>query len=1038
MALDLLEQILPYVRHHIYPSLISISDWKIKVGDLPNGFAPSLNDQHWTPIQPPQAVWGAFDTTFWFRTQVTVPPRFAGQPLALLLDIPEGLLYVNGKPFQGLDMNHQAVFLTDRARSGQTFSLAIQAYSGRKKEQNAFRRADLALLNTTARSLFTGLSLLRDLEKFYGQNSGESKEIRELIRRTLIYLKYFKPDGEEYPNAIGRAHKFLTQTLEAEFQTDVPGLIHLVGQSHLDVVWLWTLKEGRRKAARTFSTMLRLMEEFPEFRFAQSQPFLSHVIKTDYPDLHKQIKPRVLENRWEPVGAMWVEPDCLLPNGESLIRQIYYGKKFLRDEFGLEIDNAWLPDSFGFNWSLPQILRKSGIRHFLTTKLTWNDSTRFPHNSFWWRGIDGTRVLAHLPPVGLEAEVQPKDIKASWGDFRHQETLSDVLQTFGYGDGGGGPVARDLHMVPFLQNLPGLSRSRLSGVKEFFSKLEEQSKELPEWDGELYLEKHRGISSTNSAIKKSNREGERLLYTAELLSVLASLNGGKKYPAADLEKAWKRHLLNQFHDIVSGTAIEEAYEDSAKDFERLKSITGTIIKSASGVLTKSAKQSTREFPFTVLNTLPWPRNAYVELTVKSKERHFQVVNAAGSAIECQVIGRTKGKTSLLCYVEGIPAHGGTSLTVTPASVRPDPSEPWKASPRLIETPVYRVRMDSHGNFTSIHDKKMRREVLKKGQRGNVLQSFHDAPPEWEAWELEAGYESRKADILAFKSARVVEHGPLRMTIEVIRRSQRGSVVRQLIRFYHKTPLIGFDTNVRWKDSRILLKAAFPVNVSSSRARFEIQFGSLERPTKPKSPQDKAKFEVAAHQWADLSDPKFGVSLLNNCKYGYDAKESMLRLTLLRSPYHPHAVDPKKLTSRNATDQGEQEFTYALYPHSGDWKKGETIRRARELNHPVLVVEKASMRDVPPLISALPSNFFVDSVKKAEDSDEIILRIHEAHGESGKFVLLPGYGILQAAVCDLMENIEERLKPSRGKITLKFSPFEIKTIRLKLRSRKRRP
>lgn len=1037
MALDLLEQLLPHVQAHIYPSIVPVSDWKIKVGEVPNGFAPSLNDNNWTPIHPPQANWGAYDTTFWFRAKVTVPPEFANQPLALLLDIPDGLLYVNGRPFQGVDTHHQVVTLTERARAGQTYALAIQAYSGRKKEQNAFHRADLAILNPTARALYFALFLLRDLERFYGPGSAESKEIRELIRKTLIYLKYFKPDGEEYPNAIGRAHKFLLETLEAEFKTDVPGIVQLIGHSHLDVVWLWTMRETRRKTGRTFSTMLRLMEEFPEFLFAQSQPLLYSFAKSDYPDLYKQIKDRISGGRWEPVGALWVEPDCQIPSGESLVRHIFYGKKFFREEFGLEVDTAWLPDSFGFSWSLPQILAKSGIRYFFTTKLSWNDTTKFPHNSFLWKGIDGSKVLAHLPPVGLEGQIQPKDIRKSWEEFNHQEQLTDVLQTYGFGDGGGGPVPRDLHTITTLNNMPALPRLRLGRVQDFFRNLETQSKLLPEWNSELYLEKHRGTFSTQARFKKANRESERLLYTSELLSVLASLNAGKKYPGGELEKSWKRLLQNQFHDILSGTVIVEAAEEAEKEFVRLRETTEAIIKNMGSALTKPVKRNPREFHSAILNTLPWPRTEYVEIVVKSKEKFFRVTDQSENPIENQIVGRGKGTTTLLCYIENVPPLAGTSITITPSDSKPATVEPWKASPRFLETPVYRLRMDSHGNFTSIHDKRLRREILKKGQRGNVLQTFHDTPGEWEAWDIDAGYESKKADVLKFKSLKVAEQGPLRMTLEIIRKSDRSSVVRQLIRFYHKSPLIEFPSFVKWSDAQILLKVAFPLNVNASRARFEIPFGSIERTTKPKSPEDKAKFEVPVHQWMDISDAKFGVGLLNNGKYGCDVKESTLRLTLLRSPHYPHAVDPQNLKDKVVTDQGEHEFTYSLSPHQGDWKRGETVRRARELNNPLLVVENADAKDVPSLIHSLPSNIMVDSVRRASGTDDVILRLSETHGESGRVPLQFGYSILQVSACDLMETVQERMKPAKGKLMLKFSPFEVKTLRIRFRPRTRR-
>lgn len=1037
MALDLLDHILPSVLRHIYPAVIPISDWKIKVGDIPNGFAPSLNDHNWTPITPPQARWGAYDTTFWFRSKVTVPANFANESLVLLLDIPEGLLFVNGRPHHGLDSNHRVVPLTPRARPGQTYSLAIQAYSGRKKEQNDFRQADLAVVNPTARALYTGLSLLRDLEKFYGQGSAESKEIRELIRRTLIYLKYFKPEGEEYPNAIGRAYRFLTQTLEAEFRSDVPGTVHLLGQSHLDIAWLWTTRETRRKAARTFSTALRLIEEFPEFRFAQSQPLLLSFLKSDFPDLYKAVRQAIAEGRWEPVGAMWVEPDCQMPSGESLIRHILHGKKFYRDEFGVDVNTAWLPDSFGFPWSLPQILAKSGIRYFLTTKLTWNDTTAFPYNSFRWKGIDGSSVVAHVPPVGLEGQVRPADVRKSWEQFHQQEQMTEVLQTYGYGDGGGGPTAKDVHTLSFMKQLPALPSTRIASLKEFCGKLEEAVKELPEWNNELYLEKHRGVFTTHGRIKKAHRETERSLYTAELLAVLALLLAGRKYPETDLDKSWKRLLQNQFHDILSGTVIKDAADEALREFDRARAVADGVSRNSTSALSKSARGKAKTHHFTVFNSLAWSRSAYIELSVKSKEKFFSVTDGRGNKLEYQLLRRAKGLTTLLCHVPDLPPLAGIQVAVAPSDDKPSSSAQWKTSMRMIETPFYRIRLDSQGNFTSILDRRSRKEILQKGQRGNALLSFHDAPHEWEAWELVGGYDNRKADVLRFKSARIVEQGPLRLTLEVVRRTDRGSTIVQKIRLFHRSPLMEFSTAVDWRDEHILVKAAFPVNVHAAAMRCEIPFGSIERTTKPRTPSEKARFEVPVHQWMDLSDQKFGVSLLNDGKYGCDAKESTLRLTLIRSPRYPHPIDPKSSTDSVVTDEGRQEFSYALYPHQGDWRKAETVRKAREFNHPVLVWPNVEPRKIPSLVHGLPPGVMADSIKRADDGQGIIVRLHEVHGQATRCTLQSGFGILQATECDLLEAPQAKLKVSKNGLLLKFVPFEIKTLRIKFRGPRNR-
>jgi alpha-mannosidase len=414
MALDLLEVILPHIRNSIYRQRLSLPDWKMKEGDVEHAASPSLNDKNWTPIRIP-FQWGKYDKTFWFRQTVEVPSSFAGKPLALLLQFPEAQLYLNGKPYQGLDAHHTEVFLTSRARTAEAFHVAVEAYSGRKKDQNTFATAELVTVDSDARRLHSALTVLHELDKLLEHGSSESKDIREIIRRTLVFLKYFKPESDAYPGQIARAYRELQAMLENEYRTTVPGLIHLIGHSHIDVAWLWTFRETVRKCGRTFSTALRLLEEFPEFKFTQSQALLYQFTRDTYPDLYRQIKQRVLEGRWEVTGAMWVEPDCNIPSGESLVRQLVHGKRFFREEFNHDCTVVWLPDTFGFTWSLPQLMKKAGVSFFHTSKLSWNDTNPFPHSTFWWEGVDGTRILSHVSPVGLEGQAHPKDLLKSAG-----------------------------------------------------------------------------------------------------------------------------------------------------------------------------------------------------------------------------------------------------------------------------------------------------------------------------------------------------------------------------------------------------------------------------------------------------------------------------------------------------------------------------------------------------------------------------------------------------------------------------------------------
>ena len=501
MALDLLEQILPFIKNAIYPQRLALTDWRIKEGNHPESAATTYNDKSWTAIQFPFQL-EKTDKTFWVRKTIAVPESFADHPIALLLNFQDGLLYVNGKPYCGIDQYHNEIFLTEKAKAGEKFIFALDAFSGKRQDRSLFESAELVVLDATARRLYNGLIILHELETFF-DGTQEEKEIHELIRRTLIYLKYFRPGGEEYPNAIKRAYSFLLNTLETEFKTTVAGIVHLIGHAHIDVAWLWTLKDTARKCGKTFATTLRLMEEFPEFKFAQSQPYLYELTKQQYPEIYKLIKQRITEGRWEPVGAMWVETDCNLPNGESLVRQILFGKKFFKEEFGINAKIAWLPDSCGFVWSLPQILKKSGIDYFYTSKLLGNDTNKFPYTSFWWQGIDGTKILTHHSPVGLEGIVSPLHIQKNTFSNPEEAPAPLNLQTYGCNIGGSGITKEQLEYAAVLKTITGIPSSKLSTVQEFFQQLEQQAAEFPIWNNELYLETHRG--TVHDACKNQKR-----------------------------------------------------------------------------------------------------------------------------------------------------------------------------------------------------------------------------------------------------------------------------------------------------------------------------------------------------------------------------------------------------------------------------------------------------------------------------------------------------------------------------------------------------
>ena len=544
--------------------------------------------------------------------------------------------------------------------------------------------------------------------------------------------------------------------------------------------------------------MLRLMERYPEFRFAQSQAQLYAYVHEHYPGIAAQVRERIREGRWEVIGSTWVEPDCNIPSGESLVRQVVHGRRYFEREFGTAGDVLWLPDTFGYAWSLPQILRQSGIRSFFTTKLRWNDTTRFPHASFWWEGLDGSRVLAHIPPIGLEGLVTPQHLARSWREYAERRRTRHVLQTYGYGDGGGGVTAEQVDATRVLADAPGLPASRPTSVAAFFRALRRDGARLPAWRDELYLELHRGTYTTHAWLKRANRRAEASLYTTELLCALAGVTGapGARTDRAarkqekdrfDLDSLWKRLLLNQFHDIVPGTAVEEAYEDTRRDFAAIEH--GCKVLQQAAIDRLLPVDSPRQGGVTLFNPLPWERVEPVLLAAPGA--HAIVTDASGQRLPSQIV-RDSGPARVLCAPR-VPALGCAHLTVTRAA-RPRPVRAEARQDALtLETPLVRLQFDAHGAIVSLVDKTRGRDIVAGGQRLNVFQAFRDEPAHWEAWDIDPEYERKPVDLFSTASVRVLERGPVRWRARVALRADSRTRLEQDVLLSHDTPRVDFVT-----------------------------------------------------------------------------------------------------------------------------------------------------------------------------------------------------------------------------------------------------
>ena len=853
-----------------------------------------------------------------------------------------------------------------------------------------------------------------------GDNYAPARQLLELMRQSLWMVDLQRKSEPAYYASIEKAQRFLRQGLKEFEHSHGMGALTLVGHAHIDTAWLWPVRETKRKCSRTFSTVLRYMEQYPEYHFSCSQPVQYDWMKTHYPEIYKDIKKRVKEGRWEACGAPWVEPDCNVPSGESLVRQFLLGNRFYRQEFGLHSRTAWLPDAFGYCWSLPQIMRKAQVDAFVTTKIDWSAYTQHPYNYFLWEGPDGTSIRAVMPPLSYNGTPAPKDLIAQWDQFKQKEKVNELPFCFGWGDGGGGPTWEMLEHGKRLGNVMGVPRCSFGRVQDCVDRMAEQcaAEALPVWNGELYLELHRGCQTSQARTKRNNRKCEMALRDAEWLSALSLIHKGP-YGRKELEDAWKLVLTNQFHDILPGSSINEVYVQADADYAETREHIASARDKALNHLLKRIDARGGGVPVVVFNSLSWSRTDAAEVTAPLPDEGFEVRNQKGDPVLHQVIGENR----LLILAEDVPPLGYAVYHIVPDPTAVPEGAVMDATARKLENDFVRVRIDKNGRLTSVYDKFARREALETGQRGNVLQFFDDRPYEHDAWDIDHNFEEIMWEAPAPERVEVAEAGPIRSVVRVVWRTEKGSVITQDITLHIHSPRVDFVTHVDWKDKRTLLKAAFPVAVHSARAAYEIQYATVERATHRNTPFDRARFEVPAQKWADLSEGDYGVSLLNDCKYGYDVKDNVLRLSLLRSPIEP---DPH-------ADEGEHFFTYALYPHEGDWRWG-AVQEGYELNAPLLACEGVASKGSLPPVYAFAAvdqpNVIIDAVKRCEDSDDVIVRLYEAYGQRGVCKLTFGGEPKAVTECDLMEENDAEVNLKGHTVRFQVKPYEIRTFKVR--------
>lgn len=949
---------------------------------------------------------GEKDCHAWFYKHIEIPESMRGKNVELCISTqldgwdainPQFIAYVDGVLVQGLDTNHREVFL-DNAKA--VYDVYIYAYGGKEANHLEFN-AVLRVFNAEIRKLYYSLCVPYEATLLLDPHEKAYVDMQTHLENAVNLIDLRVPRSARCMESVRAAQQYLDAALLGGQYPEFGVNALCIGHTHIDVAWLWTLAQTREKVLRSFSTVLALMKKYPEYKFMSSQAQLYKYLKEESPELYAEVKEMVKKGRWEVEGAMWVEADCNLSSGESLVRQVLYGKSFFQEEFGVDCKVLWLPDVFGYSAALPQILKKSGVDAFVTSKIGWNESNRMPYDTFWWQGIDGTDIFSFFMTaqdkvrgqkparnVTYNAKLNPCQLMGAWDRYQQKNLQNEVLITFGYGDGGGGPIRKDLEYYEILKNgLPSVPKAKMEFAGEFLARVREKAEKnpkTPHWQGELYLEYHRGTYTSQAKNKRYNRKSEFLFENAETAALADTLLNGAAYPDKALHDGWETILLNQFHDIIPGSSIHEVYEVSHAQYEEIGKIGKEICTNALAHIAENIG--------TDGGILVWNPNSFT----------------ASGAVSVD------GKT---CYVEDVPAKG---YKIVSASA---PRGAVQTSATKIENDFFVLELSESGAFTRIYDKKNCREVLKSGEQGNVFTVYEDYPRDYDNWEI-SNYYKDKCWVLSEKAEISPITDGARAGVEV-KKTFMHSTITQKIWLYDDIARIDFDTDMDWHESHLVLKTAFPVDVLSDKATYEIQFGAVERPTHMNTSWDAAKFEVCAHKYADLSEYGYGVSLLNDCKYGHDIHDGVMRLTLVKCGTYP---DP-------TADQGAHTFTYSLYPHAGDYRAAGTVQQAYLLNNPLIAQKLPKQSGILPesasLIMVDCENVLAETVKKAETGNAVIVRLYEAYHQRADVTVRAGFDFKRVSVCDLLENEESTLENDGRSITLSMKPYEIVTLRFEL-------
>ena len=966
----------------------------------------TMPEGDWKPFTADSRMTGR-DAHYWLRASFKTPPKkenvsyyikcttgFEGQWDATN---PQGLIYLNGEMVQGIDTNHTEIYLEPDTE----YVMHNYFYLGLIKNNVPLHMA-MYELDEKSEQLYYDIRVPYEVFMMHHHNDDPHEIIVPILEQTCNIIDFRKPRSIEYKKSVDEAIEFIKQEFyEKVCSVDSKPIVDCIAHTHIDIEWLWDRAQTREKIQRSFTNALALMKKYPEFKFMLSQPELYRYLKEEAPEKYEELKQLVAEGRWEPEGAMYVEADCNLASGESLIRQIYQGKKFFKDEFDVDCKILFLPDVFGYSAALPQILNKSGIRHFVTSKIAWNETNTMPVDTFMWEGLDGSEIFTNFITTqdykGINPErittyvgfMTPSHIKGTWNKFIEKQYSTRALTTYGYGDGGGGPTKEMLEKQRRMaKGIPGMPVTKLPTLIEHLDAKREEFdvscqklRRTPKWVGELYLEFHRGTYTSIAKNKRANRKSEFALSCAEGISYLGMLLGSN-YDANGLYNTWNRVLHNQFHDIIPGSSIKEVYDGTDIDYKEILEYTDSVIDEKMGTI---ASNIGTDGGVLVYNPSGFERKGIAVLEGKTVELADTI-----APFGYKVISNFNDTTTVA--VDGLTA----------------------------ENKFYKMTLDKAGRIVELFDKVASRQVLKPSEYGNEFQAFEDIPRVYENWELTDYYKQKKWVLDDVAEITPIIDGS-RAGFKVVKK-YLDSTISQNVWLYSDTNRIDFDTELDWHEHHQVLKVAFPIDVHTNTATYETQFGHIERPTHTNTSWDAAKFEVCAHKWITVAENGYGVGLLNDCKYGFNTEGSTMKLTVLKCSQYPN----------EEADQGEHKLTYSIMAYEGDFRDAGLINESYALNQPLVakVVDKNSgaLADNFSLVSCDKSNVIIETVKKAEDDNGMIVRMYDAFNRRANATITVADGFKGAHLCDLMENELEKLELVDNKVTVAVSNFEIVTLK----------